>query len=990
MTGFQKRHLTLTILLGAALTTLVALAMLTGLLDPIERRLSDQRTAWCQFHVIPPTDELVHLDIDDSALDEIHRWPWPRGIWAQVLDELRFAGARTVAFDVLFTEPQDAPPPLAMREQAGDASAADAQAVNIPLGDDARFAAAVAAHGNVILPVSFSFGQFKDDQKLAIRAIVEDQALLSSWEHWQKHFQTPQDHTHATATRPATQAATQPATQAATTQPENPADNFDPFKAIYIATHDEPIDPQVLARVSRDDFLLARKQAMFLILANAIRFQHSEPELYTRQALRQRFFPEMDPAITSSPQLRLIEQQYAKATAYHAIRPPTAWVYRPLPDAIVADDLTLPIPILAQAAEATGFVDVVPDPDGVVRQVPGMIRSGHENFTQLGLALAQLHLGRDNRAVVFDDDGLTFLTRHVPVVIPHDRQGRIVIPWRGKVDDWQDVVGAEHHLAIGYVWEAASMAASLNANRRTADRAIYDLYRLALDEAKARQMLAQPLDFEDDAARAKLISAVLAELESLGYPGAIEEVPASERTADEQTIVAAMSAIKAIVGQNENLSQLLAARRADLKRRLEDKAVLVGYTASGLGDIITTPLHRRSPGVIAHGAMFNAIATSSFWSQASWWSELLVVIMMGAIGTLLAIGLAPAISAASLAGVLVLYALLNGLVIFDQYAIQLALAGPLLAGASSWLGCTLFEFILERRERARITRRFQNYVDPTLVSYVLENPDKARLEGEARTMSVVFTDLEGFTKLSSAIHERVVPIINNYLEQMIPPIHAQHGYVNKFLGDGIMFFFGAPRENTQHARSAINAIMEMQHLMTPFNEQLKAQGLDGLHMRAGMTTGRMIVGDAGSGQRSDYTVMGDQVNFAARLESANKATGTSVLINDAAAEAVQDQYLLRPVGRLQVVGRSEAVMCFEPMCLLTEAGLPRRKIVNVTHDMIQAYTEKRWDDCLSLARTLLELDPSMSKLVALYEKNITHQQQNPDADFDGRIELTSK
>lgn len=943
MTGYQRRNMIRRASLGVGFTVLLAALALAGVLTPLERRLSDQRTAWCQFDVPPPSDELIHLDIDDSALESIHRWPWPRGIWAQVLDELRLAESRTVGFDVLFSEPQNTPSMDMMATGRSAQTAGTGFAVD---SDDALFAQAIAAHGRVLLPSTFNFAHHSQNDHDVLIQLMHNPKWLASFEVYH---------------------------EAVSAQAQSDSK----------ASDQKPV-------LDRDSYLVVRRQALFELLAGELRSNKRVEQIFTPADAQHKYFPDLDPAVTSGSLLRLLNQQYEKALAYVRIKPSNFWIYRPLDTLPHADDITPPISELAQFARSTGFVNVIPDSDGVVRGVPTALSYRGTSYGQLGIAMAQLHGQGEGLAAAYDEQGLVFIHDPQHRVIPHDSQGRVLIPWTGVVDDWQSVVGSQHHLAVGYVWEAAQMAQSLNANRRTADRAIYDLYRLALDDAKAKELAKTPFDFEDDHARAQRIVSVLKELTGLGYPDAFKDVDPASLSADEKTILAAMAALGVIPSQNEKLATQLEARRADLQKRLQGKAVLIGFTASGLGDVITTPLHTRCPGVIAHGAIFNAIMTNSFWREAGWETTLPTILLMGIIGTLLAVLLTPAISATAVAITLLAYALLNGLVIFDRWNVVLDLSGPLLAGGVSWAGCTFMGLILERRERARITRRFQNYVDPTLVNYVLENPDKARLEGEARTMSVVFTDLEGFTKLSSTIHERVVPVINRYLEQMIPPIHDNNGYVNKFLGDGIMFFFGAPRENQSHAADAINAIMQMQNRMGPFNEYLKADGLPALRMRVGMTTGRMIVGDAGSLKRSDYTVMGDQVNFAARLESANKATGTSILINDATAEAVQEHYLLRPIGRLQVVGRSEAVMCFEPLCPLSQAGHPRRKLVQMSHDLIQAYTEKRWDDCLAIAKEVVAHDPDSQTLVDLYRLNIQKQQNEPTADFDGRIELTSK
>ena len=194
-----------------------------------------------------------------------------------------------------------------------------------------------------------------------------------------------------------------------------------------------------------------------------------------------------------------------------------------------------------------------------------------------------------------------------------------------------------------------------------------------------------------------------------------------------------------------------------------------------------------------------------------------------------------------------------------------------------------------------------------------------RLSGQVRELTVVFTDLENFTALNEQLQERTVPILNEFMERMVKiirdeskPIHRR-GYVNKFLGDGLMFFFGSPYDNESHAIDAVTTVMRMQDAMVDFNQFLTDQDLPEVRMRAGISTGNMVVGDAGAEDASDYTVLGDAVNFGSRLEGANKATGTLVLISEQTMQFAKDLVLCRPVAKLQVVGKSVGVNVYEPI-----------------------------------------------------------------------------
>ena len=264
-----------------------------------------------------------------------------------------------------------------------------------------------------------------------------------------------------------------------------------------------------------------------------------------------------------------------------------------------------------------------------------------------------------------------------------------------------------------------------------------------------------------------------------------------------------------------------------------------------------------------------------------------------------------------------------------------------------------------------------------------------KLEGEVRELSVVFTDLAGFTTISERLREATVPLLNEYMGRMVPLIREQGGYVNKFLGDGIMFFYGAPRTDAAHAVHALTTVLRMQQALVPFNQSLAERGLPPVAMRAGIASGDMVVGDAGPADAADYTVLGDVVNLSARLESANKATGTYIMVNDRTAELVGELFLLRPIGTLQVVGKTQGVKVFEPLAFSSEATDAQRQTVALSQAMIDAYVAGAFGDCVQAADAM-DMALGKSKLAALYRDLAARYMQAPPDNFDGTVVLTSK
>jgi adenylate cyclase len=332
---------------------------------------------------------------------------------------------------------------------------------------------------------------------------------------------------------------------------------------------------------------------------------------------------------------------------------------------------------------------------------------------------------------------------------------------------------------------------------------------------------------------------------------------------------------------------------------------------------------------------------------------------------------------------------LNGATLFDWGNWIVDVSGPVMAGAAVWSGLTLTRFIGEAKEKSRITKRFGSYADPNLVRYVIEHPEMDVFDGQVRELTVVFTDLAGFTTLTERLREKAVPILSDYMSRMVPVIQERRGLVNKFLGDGIMFFYGAPMPNPEHAADAVSTVLAMTGALEKFNQELIAKGNPTVSMRAGISTGPMVVGDAGSAARSDYTVLGDAVNLGARLESANKAVGTKIMLSGRTAELIGERFLIRPIGKLRVAGKTEGVMTFEPLAPIGEATDEHRKLASLSRDVVEHYQAAKFSECLAAVQAL-ETAFGESKLTQLYRELATEFLATQPSDFDGVITLKEK
>jgi adenylate cyclase len=228
---------------------------------------------------------------------------------------------------------------------------------------------------------------------------------------------------------------------------------------------------------------------------------------------------------------------------------------------------------------------------------------------------------------------------------------------------------------------------------------------------------------------------------------------------------------------------------------------------------------------------------------------------------------------------------------------------------------------------------------------------------------------------------------------MVPIIREHSGYWDKFLGDGIMFFYNGLAPITDHAVRAIDTAMEMQLVTDRFNERLRERQLPKVAMRAGISTGEMVVGDAGSVDKkhraNNFTVLGDAVNLGARLEGANKPIGTRILINGRTAELSEGKFLLRPVGNVRVVGKLEGVQLFEPLCRIEQANDQQKRLVELSTMIVDCFADADFEPCLSAARKMEE-ELGSAKFSQFYMRIAKEHLENPPRDFEGQILLSEK
>ncbi|MHB1174754.1 MAG: CHASE2 domain-containing protein [Sulfuriferula sp.] len=415
---------------------------------------------------------------------------------------------------------------------------------------------------------------------------------------------------------------------------------------------------------------------------------------------------------------------------------------------------------------------------------------------------------------------------------------------------------------------------------------------------------------------------------------------------------------------------------------LENAIVLVGTTAPGLLDLRVTPVARSYPGVEIHANLISGILDDTIRYTPGYARDLTMAIL-GVLGVLLALIL-PRLT--PLRGA-ILSLILAGLMVAGNYwAWQHRLVLPLAAPLVLILGLMLLNmawgFFSETRARRQITGLFGQYVPPDLVEEMSQDPSRFNMHSESKELSILFSDVRGFTTISETLApQQLSDLLNEFLGAMTQVIHQRMGTIDKYMGDCIMAFWGAPMDNPNHARDAVLAGMEMQAALTELNKTFAAKGWPELHVGVGINTGRVSVGNMGSKFRIAYTVMGDVVNLASRLEGITKFYMAPVVVGEGTRAALPDMEFIE-LDLVRVKGKELPVAIFQPLGLQGEVDAATLAAAQRFAGALAAYRAQRWDEAETLLSALQAETPS--KLYTLYIERLTHLRDNPPGeDWDG-------
>jgi adenylate cyclase len=429
------------------------------------------------------------------------------------------------------------------------------------------------------------------------------------------------------------------------------------------------------------------------------------------------------------------------------------------------------------------------------------------------------------------------------------------------------------------------------------------------------------------------------------------------------------------------------------KDTFKDKIVLVGATAMGTHDLRATPLSPVYPGVEVHASAIDNILRQDFMTKPKWTRiyDLLAIIVLGVI-TGIALPRMGAIRGLGLAAGLFILHVLAARWLFVTSRVWLNMVYPLLALSTNYTALTAYHYVTEERERKKIKGAFRHYVAPIVVEEMLKDPGRLKLGGEEKVLTVLFSDLAGFTSYSERYRpNEMVNILSDYFSHMTEHIFDQQGTLKEYVGDELMAIFGAPLEQPDHAHRACAAALAMRDRLHALRSDWAKIGRPPLRARTGVNSGPMLVGNLGSRYRFAYGALGDQVNLGSRLEGLNKEYKTEIIVGENTARLVEGSFLLREMDLVRVVGRKQCVHIYE-LVAASAAQLPTEKqqALSAYAAGLEAYCRQHWKEALGLFSEALALWPEDGPSRLMAERSRIYLASPPPEDWDCVFEHVRK
>ncbi|MBU4128071.1 MAG: CHASE2 domain-containing protein, partial [Proteobacteria bacterium] len=414
--------------------------------------------------------------------------------------------------------------------------------------------------------------------------------------------------------------------------------------------------------------------------------------------------------------------------------------------------------------------------------------------------------------------------------------------------------------------------------------------------------------------------------------------------------------------------------------------------AAGIYDLRVTPPESVFPALEIHANFVDSILSNDFLFYPAW-APLFDITAIIVAGLLIGIALP---RTGVITGALSALTLFTGYILLCQYMFSekgyiLNLVYPLLVTVLVYVSITAYKYLVEAKQKRFVKNAFSTYLAPSVVKQLIDSPEKLVLGGEQRVITAFFSDVQGFTSISESLtpHE-LVELLNEFLTEMTDIILNNEGTVDKFEGDAIIAFFGAPNYLENQAEVACKSCVEMQKRLAELRIKWKESNKPELKMRIGLCTGSAVVGNMGSKNRMDYTMMGDTVNTAARLEGVNKIYGIYTLISETTYESGGKGFLTREIDSIKVVGKKEPVSIYELIGFSDDNNEKMQKITGLYSKGLNAYRNRNWEKAVEFFKDVLEVAPDDGPSITMLARCKEFILNPPEKDWDGSFSMKTK
>jgi adenylate cyclase len=429
------------------------------------------------------------------------------------------------------------------------------------------------------------------------------------------------------------------------------------------------------------------------------------------------------------------------------------------------------------------------------------------------------------------------------------------------------------------------------------------------------------------------------------------------------------------------------------KGTFNDKIVMVGATAIAIYDIRSTPLSSSGeyPGVEIHATVINNIITNNFLKKPKWTTifDALAILIIG-LFTGVVVRRVGALKGILFSSALFILYILLSYWLFMYWGIWVTIIYPLLVLVLVYTSLTVYRYLTEEKERKKIKGAFTYYVSSSVVNEMLKHPEKLKLGGDRRELSVLFSDIRGFTTIAEGLTpEELVHLLNEYLTVMTDIVFKYDGTLDKYMGDAIMAIFGAPLDLPDHPIKACHSALEMIEELKNLNQKWIAEGKHPMDIGIGINTGPMMVGNMGSAQRFDFTAMGDSVNLGSRLEGVNKSYKTNIIISEFTFEKVKNEFTCMELDAVRVKGKKRPVKIYSLVGYKDLPGI-QEEVIKQFNQGVMFYKRRKWDKAIHIFENITAMDPNLYAAQVYIDRCFDLKKNPPPADWDGVYTMTTK